>query len=162
MMETSSPALPMDDRFIRQAKKKAVPVEVPLWLKIVVGIILVFAGMMLYVWKNIEVSHLAWQISTLKKQKEYLINENKSLEVEIASLSHLARIEQIAKDEIGLVYPATYPIVFKMTPMDQEPPGFLANLGIGKLKEIVREVKVMVLPSAEADPRNSGGGNHAR
>jgi cell division protein FtsL len=121
-----------------------------LWPRVVVAIILCFVGMMLYVWKNVRVSQLAREVAALQKEKELLVNENRSLAMTMTSLLEMARIEQIARDELKLQYPESYPVVFKVADGTSRPQG-AAKWSLRRLGSLVKQTRETVVPSAEAE-----------
>lgn len=83
---------------------------------------LLFMGMILYVWEQVEITELARDIDRLKAEKRRLENENGLLRIEIASLSSRERIEQIARERLGMVYPSKRPIVLTVRPLQEGSP----------------------------------------
>jgi cell division protein FtsL len=128
--------------------------RLPVWLRVIAMILLVFTGLMLYVWKNVKVTQLAKECSTLKKQREYLVNENRALTVTITALSQMSRVEQIAREELGLQYPEAYPVVFKMAAAAPSPRGLANRFSVRAMTAFVRHTRQTVLPEAEADLLN--------
>ena len=81
------------------------------------------------------------------------MNENKSLKMEIASLSRLSRIGEIAVNKIQMRYPENHPVVFQITePRSGREEGLLALGSSPKVRSAVDRVKQVLLPSAEAGP----------
>jgi cell division protein FtsL len=77
----------------------------------VLFVILVVAGLMLYVGGKVQIVHLGYQIETLEREKQGLERENRSLLIEASSLTSPARIEEIAVKRLGMVRPAKENIV---------------------------------------------------
>lgn len=74
-------------------------------------VILVVAGLMLYVGGKVQIVHLGYQIESLEREKQGLERENRSLLIEASSLTSPARIEEIAVKRLGMVRPAKENIV---------------------------------------------------
>ncbi len=53
-----------------------------------------------------------YQISRIQKELNSLIKEREALRLEVATLNSLERIESIAKNELGLVYPDSSQFIF--------------------------------------------------
>jgi len=57
------------------------------------------------VWSRFQVTYLGYQISQATNEQKRLVNLNKQLKVEGASLKSLSRIESIATGQLGLTNP---------------------------------------------------------
>ena len=64
------------------------------------------AGLGLYAWPALEIRRAGQAGALLDREKENLLEENRKLRLEKASLENLRRIEAIAARELGLVPPA--------------------------------------------------------
>jgi len=62
-------------------------------------------GMVLYAWPHFELRQTALEREYLQREKERLVEQNRKLSLEKASLENLRRIETIAVRELGLVPP---------------------------------------------------------
>jgi len=67
--------------------------------------------LMLYVGGKVQIMRLGYQIDELETQKRDLERRNRSLQIEAASLSAPARIEEIAIKRLGMVRPPKENIV---------------------------------------------------
>ena len=67
--------------------------------------------LMLYVGGKVQIMRLGYQIDEMEKQKRDLERMNRSLQIEAASLSAPARIEEIAIKRLGMVRPPKENIV---------------------------------------------------
>jgi len=74
-------------------------------------VLLVVAGLMLYVGGKVQIVHLGYQIETLEREKQDLERENRSLHIEDSSLTSPARLEEIAHKRLGMVMPTKENIV---------------------------------------------------
>jgi cell division protein FtsL len=63
------------------------------------------AGSLFYVWSRVLVINLGYELSETMELHWKLVQDNKKLDIEIAVLKSLARIERIAQDELGMEKP---------------------------------------------------------
>ncbi|MFB3884413.1 MAG: cell division protein FtsL [Thermodesulfobacteriota bacterium] len=70
-----------------------------LFLLILVG------GSLFYVWSRIQVIQLGYEISNALKAERALVEANKRLRVEIATLKSYTRIEKFAVEELRMAKP---------------------------------------------------------
>jgi cell division protein FtsL len=64
-----------------------------------------------HVWSRVEVIDLNLKISKAQRQYKESLQENKALRVEVASLKTPARIEALAKGELGMALPTDQQVV---------------------------------------------------
>lgn len=64
------------------------------------------------IWTNLETFRLGYQIERLQKQKEILEERQRQLEMERARVSALSRVEDVARERLGLVTPGQDQVVF--------------------------------------------------
>lgn len=64
------------------------------------------------IWTNLETFRLGYQIERLQKQKEVLEERQRQLEMERARVSALSRVEDVARERLGLVTPGQDQVVF--------------------------------------------------
>ncbi len=62
-------------------------------------------GSLVYVWSRIQVIQVGYEISNAMKAGRELVEENKRLRVEAATLKSYSRIERIAAEELGMMKP---------------------------------------------------------
>ncbi len=67
--------------------------------------LLVIAGLLLYVGGKVKIMRLGYQIDALEREKEDLERTNRSLRIEVSSLTSPARIEEIATKKLGMIRP---------------------------------------------------------
>jgi len=73
---------------------------------VVLGVALVFIGCSLfYVWFHHQFTSLGYETSEAAREEQALLQENKRLRLELASLKAPGRIERMAQHELGLVAP---------------------------------------------------------
>ncbi len=70
-----------------------------------IAILVVVAGLMLYVGGKVKIVRLGYQIEALEREKKELERENRSLRIEASSLASPARIEEIAVKRLGMIRP---------------------------------------------------------
>ena len=64
------------------------------------------------IWTNLETFRLGYQIERLQKHKETLEERQRQLEMEKARVSALSRVEDVARERLGLVTPGQDQVVF--------------------------------------------------
>ena len=62
-------------------------------------------GCLVYVWSRIQVIQAGYEISSAMKAGRGVVEENKRVRVEIATLKSYVRIERIATEELGMSKP---------------------------------------------------------
>ncbi len=62
-------------------------------------------GSLVYVWSRIQLIQVGYEISNAMKAGRELVEENKRLRVEAATLKSYSRIERIAVEELGMKKP---------------------------------------------------------
>ncbi|HSO71701.1 MAG TPA: cell division protein FtsL [Thermodesulfobacteriota bacterium] len=67
--------------------------------------IILMTGILFYVWLHVQMVGLSYEISKAQKQKKELVEINKKLRIQWASLRAPDRIEQIALNQLGLRSP---------------------------------------------------------
>ncbi|MFH1288197.1 MAG: cell division protein FtsL [bacterium] len=68
----------------------------------VLGIIFIF---LFYIYQRMESREKVYAINQIQEEQRKLIEENRNLQLEIASLRSLDRIEHIATEQLGLTVP---------------------------------------------------------
>jgi cell division protein FtsL len=72
---------------------------------------LLLAVSLFIVWSRLQVVNLDYDLASLGGQMRELQQESQQLRLEAASLSRPARIEQLARKELGLRFPAPQQII---------------------------------------------------
>ena len=75
-------------------------------------IILFVASLVFTVWSRLQITYLGYQLSQLNNEHTQLLKLNKQLRLEVASLESLSRIENIARNQLGLITPKPDQIIF--------------------------------------------------
>lgn len=70
--------------------------------------VIIMVLVLLYLGMNIECQKTNYDINRLKAKKEELLNYGKVLQIEVAKLRSLERIEGIARKDLNLVTPDKY------------------------------------------------------
>jgi len=87
----------------RQKNKNSV-LKVILWpFKSYIRIMIVVAVIGFFQYQSIQIDILAREVRTLELKKKQLINERALLQVEIDRLTHINRIEKLARETFGLI-----------------------------------------------------------
>lgn len=63
------------------------------------------AAVIAYAWPNFEMIRLGYRMEELRQERDELLEARRHLELQRATELSPARIEAIARDELGLVYP---------------------------------------------------------
>lgn len=69
------------------------------------AITLLVCSLIFLVWSRFQVTRVGYQISQALDEQKRLLNRNKELKVQGASLKSLSRIESIATGQLGLTNP---------------------------------------------------------
>jgi cell division protein FtsL len=81
-----------------------------LWWLVAVVATLVF-GLVLYAWPHLQVRQVDSERLRMSREREQLVEANRKLRLEKASLENLKRVEQIAVRDLGLRPPAPESLV---------------------------------------------------
>ena len=66
---------------------------------------LILMGALLYVWQHIHIVRLGYEIEQLRERQASLVQESKTLRLEMGQLRSLKRVEEIARKRLGMVRP---------------------------------------------------------
>jgi len=76
-------------------------------------ILMVFMAIaLIYVWFNIKITRLNYEIASEMSRRDSLMEENRRLKLERATLKSSERIEKIARTKINMSYPEKDQLVF--------------------------------------------------
>lgn len=75
------------------------------------GILVISVVLFLYVWQHMQVVKLSYEVQDLKQQKQQLTNEYYYLKYKLGDLNNLARVEEIARDQLHMETPKTDQVV---------------------------------------------------
>lgn len=78
-------------------------------------------GLVLYAWPHFQIRQTAMATEQMQRERDRLIEENRKLRLEKASLEDLGRVEGIAETHLGLSKPAADRVVVVELP--ETPPG---------------------------------------
>ena len=73
------------------------------------SIILLVAGLLIYMWGHVETLNQGREIDRLRAQRKDLLNQQERLLARTASLKQSNRIRDIAVRELGMVFPSDPP-----------------------------------------------------
>jgi len=79
------------------------------WLLILVMTLV--GGLVLYAWPHLQIRETSRAQDRMSRQRERLLEENRKLRLEKASLENLRRVETIATRDLGLQAPAAARVV---------------------------------------------------
>jgi cell division protein FtsL len=88
-----------------------------LWLLLLLAMALV-GGLVLYAWPSLEIRQTTLAREHMSKERERLLEENRKLRLEKATLENLHRVETIARRDLGLVTPAPDKLIVVEKPKD--------------------------------------------
>ena len=78
---------------------------------VTVGVMLLMAVALVYVWFQVNITKMNYEIARQIQIQERLIEEQRQLKVEIEVLESPRRIESIAKESLKMRYPASNQVV---------------------------------------------------
>ena len=82
------------------------------WLfAVVAGIVVALSPFVFYLLRQIDYVHVRYQIEELRTQNDHLIEAERRLRMEQATLESLPRVEERAVSELGLVRPSPERVV---------------------------------------------------
>ena len=79
------------------------------WLLALVGVLV--GGLTLYAWPHFQLRQTSYATEQMAREKERLIEENRKLRLEKATLEDLRRVETIAVRDLGLAPPSPERVV---------------------------------------------------
>lgn len=77
----------------------------------IIVITIIVMVVLFYLWSRLLTVNIGYEISRAEKEGKELIRENEMLKLDIATLKAPARIEGIAKNELGLIYPSQRQVI---------------------------------------------------
>jgi cell division protein FtsL len=86
---------------VRERDRKRTREFAALALAAVPPMLVLFAA----IWANLETVRLGYQLATVGKQRETLLERNRQLRMDRAQATSLARVDEIARRSLGLVPP---------------------------------------------------------
>jgi cell division protein FtsL len=75
-----------------------------LFMVALTGLVLTFA-VFVYAWPHFEMIRLGYRMEELRERRDELLEQRRHLELQRATEMDPARIEKIAADELGMIYP---------------------------------------------------------
>jgi cell division protein FtsL len=94
----------------RYSKKKE-NLRLKISTMVIVSLILM-ATILVYVWSHIHFTELNYLMAEELSIRDSLVEENRRLKVEYATLKSPGRIETIARDKLGMYYPERDQVTF--------------------------------------------------
>ncbi len=70
-----------------------------------IGAFVLMGVALVYVWSHLRMTDLEYKVAAEMNRKEQLLEEQRKLKVEVATLKAPNRIESIAKEKLQMVYP---------------------------------------------------------
>jgi cell division protein FtsL len=87
------------------SKVKPKGIKLNLLVPLILLLVFLIGGSLFYVWSRIQVIQLGYDISNALKEEKVLIEANKKLRLEIATLKSYVRIEKFATEELRMGKP---------------------------------------------------------
>ncbi len=81
--------------------------------------LLVLAGALVYVWQHTYVVRLGYEVERLRERQAVLVQESKALKLEMGQLRSLKRVEEIARNRLGMLTPKAGQVVLIPEPAVQ-------------------------------------------
>jgi len=88
-----------------------IPLHSPRLLPLLAFIALLMGISLFFVWSRLQVVNLEYDISSLEGRLRSMQQESRQLTLEAASLRHPGRVEQVARQELGLRQPTLAQVV---------------------------------------------------
>ena len=73
---------------------------------------MILLGILLYLWPQMRIVALGYQQDALREQQAQALQRQKELQVELASLRRLDRIEQLAIQQLGMKPPQLSQVIY--------------------------------------------------
>ena len=73
---------------------------------------IILLGILLYLWPQMRIVELGYQQDALRLQQAQALQRQKELQVELASLRRLDRIEQLAMQQLGMKPPQLSQVIY--------------------------------------------------
>ena len=106
-MEMARPVSKGAHRILRTDRGTSVrsPIRKSNLLLFALPMLFLIVSSLFFVWSRIQVIQLGYEISDALKEGRTLVEANKKLRVEVATLKSYARIERVAAEELGMSKP---------------------------------------------------------
>ncbi|MDO9515320.1 MAG: cell division protein FtsL [Syntrophales bacterium] len=91
------------------ARKKRGGLRLP---RLIMVALLFMATALIYVWFRVSITNIDYRIAGEMHSRDTLLEENRKLKVEIATLKSPRRIESIARAKLGMSYPERDQVIF--------------------------------------------------
>jgi cell division protein FtsL len=95
------------------------------WLLVLVATLV--GGLVLYAWPHLKIRETSRAQDRMSSERERLLEENRKLRLEKASLENLHRVEAIATRELGLLSPAADHVIVIEAPKTAAPGSQMAK-----------------------------------
>lgn len=90
---------------------------------LVLGTVVVLLGILLYLWPRMRLVELGYQYNALQVRHRQALQRQKELQVELASLRRLTRIEQLAVEKLGMQTPQLSQVIYLRANPGHQGPG---------------------------------------
>ena len=79
---------------------------------LIIAFLVLLSAALIYIWSHINFTELKYQIANELSQQNKLLEENRKLKVEIATLKSPQRLESVCKDKLGMQFPEGNQVIF--------------------------------------------------
>lgn len=87
---------------------------------VVLGTVIVLFGILLYLWPRMRLVELGYQYNALQARRSHALQRQKELQVELASLRRLTRIEQLAVEKLGMQTPQLSQVIYLRSNLERQ------------------------------------------
>lgn len=96
--------------------------------------VLVLVGALAYIWPHIRIVNLGYERDKLQKTQAKLIQENRLMRIEVANLRSLAKIENIAVEQLKMIFPPDSQVVIVRQSQEKKEDTGTEGAGTGEKK----------------------------
>jgi cell division protein FtsL len=89
-------------------KEESTEIRIP---SVILSIVILVAVMLVYVWSHLSYTQLKYQMAEEVAVRDALMEENRQLKVEVATLKSPRRIEPIAREKLKMIFPEKEQVV---------------------------------------------------
>ncbi len=82
------------------------------WSSLIVAFLFLLGATLIYIWSHVHFMELKYNIAQELSRQEKLLEENRKLKVEIATLRSPQRLEAIGKARLGMQFPERDQVLF--------------------------------------------------
>jgi cell division protein FtsL len=88
----------------------------PTSMAVFLSVVMVLAGILLYLWPQVRLVALGYQQSALWEWRQQALRKQRELQIEQATLRHPSRLEEIAVQTLGMQRPHVSQVIYVRLP----------------------------------------------